>query len=529
MKLKGFQNIMNREIKGKYILHPFFIATYFVLNLYNINIYELSAKVVWIPLIVTLLATFFLWFFLRVTLKDGEKSGLITSVLVVSFFTFGYIHEAISISFTTVPKLLQLEFLIIPFLMLTAGEIWLFLKIHQEKKITVLLNLVSALPFIFSIAQIVIVEMNKNPISEKTAKISLKTKIDSKIQKDLPDIYYIVPDGYGRSDILEIYYDFDNSEFTNLLSEKGFFVAYDSITNYRRTILSLASSLNLKYVNYLTDLLGKNSYDIGVLNEMINNNFVVKFLREKGYVFINYCSGDYPTIKLPNADQNILSIKRKNPLIGLIKRTSMLKIFFDEINHFKRTLVPTTFKAIEDDVKKNRPKFVLAHIISPHPPFVFGPNGENVKDPIVSLVDWRKPKRYIDEMIYTNKKIIELIDSIKSNSPVPPVIIIQADHGPYIHEIRKGKLTWAFKKEENIFMRSSILNAYLIPEKCRHELYPSISPVNTFRIVLNCLFNTSYELLPDKTYECPHNKPYSLTDVTEMVSTMKEKKRKHIQ
>jgi len=529
MKLFGLNNILNREIKSKYVLHPFFISTYFILNIYNINIHELSTKVVWIPLVVTLLATFFLWFFLRVTLKDGEKSGLITSVLVVSFFTFGYIHETIIFYFTTIPKFLQLEYLIIPFSILTAGEIWLFLKIHKEKKITVLLNLVLSLPFIFSIAQIVIVEMNKNSIPKETQKIYTKVRGDIPISKDLPDIYYIVPDGYTRSDILKIYFDFDNTPFTESLSERGFYVAQDSITNYRRTIISLASSLNMKYINYLTDILGKNSRNLDPLLDLINNSFVVSFLKDKGYKFVNYCSGGEPTVKLRNADLNVLSLKRRNPLVGLIKKSSMLKIFFNEINHVKRQLIPETFKALKEDVEKNRPKFVLVHILAPHPPFLFGPNVENIRNPRINLMDWREPQMYVSEMIYLNKELIKLVDSIKSKSEIPPIIIIQGDHGAYIHVLRKGKLTYAFKKEENVFMRSSILNAYLLPEKCKHELYPSISPVNTFRVVLNCLFNTSYELLPDKTYECPHRKPYNLTDFTEMVSTMKEKKRGQIQ
>ena len=40
-----------------------------------------------------------------------------------------------------------------------------------------------------------------------------------------PDIYYIILDGHARSDILKELYDYDNSEFINYLTGKGFYVA----------------------------------------------------------------------------------------------------------------------------------------------------------------------------------------------------------------------------------------------------------------------------------------------------------------
>ena len=64
----------------------------------------------------------------------------------------------------------------------------------------------------------------------------------------LPDIYYIVLDGYPRSDSLAHYFDFDNSSFPQALRERGFYIADASHSNYTMTFLSIASSLNMRYV-----------------------------------------------------------------------------------------------------------------------------------------------------------------------------------------------------------------------------------------------------------------------------------------
>ena len=63
-----------------------------------------------------------------------------------------------------------------------------------------------------------------------------------------PDIYYIILDAYGRSDVLQTTYGIDNSVFLSQLQELGFYVAECSMSNYAQTELSLSSSLNLNYL-----------------------------------------------------------------------------------------------------------------------------------------------------------------------------------------------------------------------------------------------------------------------------------------
>ncbi len=64
----------------------------------------------------------------------------------------------------------------------------------------------------------------------------------------------------------------------------------------------------------------------------------------------------------------------------------------------------------------------------------------------------------------------------------------------------------------------SILNAYYLPGEKTNLLYPSISPVNSFRVVFNLFFNEEYDLLPDKSYAFKDDENiYDFFDVTDIV------------
>jgi len=112
---------------------------------------------------------------------------------------------------------------------------------------------------------------------------------------ELPNIYYIVPDTYARGDVLKQYYGFDNREFLDHLESRGFYVAHRSCANSAQTTMSLASSLNLKYLDRLEREMGKNSRNQKPLISLIRNNYVVKFLKCRGYRYVRCYSGSFFT------------------------------------------------------------------------------------------------------------------------------------------------------------------------------------------------------------------------------------------
>ena len=106
------------------------------------------------------------------------------------------------------------------------------------------------------------------------------------------------------------------------------------------------------------------------------------------------------------------------------------------------------------------------------------------------------------------------IDALIADSPSPPVIILQADHGTcarYCSDLPVAE------QEEFIRERMAILNAYYLPVGGKGRLYPTITPVNTFRVVFGTLFGEDLELLPDRQYISWLDRPYDLVDVTEQL------------
>jgi hypothetical protein len=136
--------------------------------------------------------------------------------------------------------------------------------------------------------------------------------------------------------------------------------------------------------------------------------------------------------------------------------------------------------------------FVFAHIVVPHRPYTFGPNGEIPAYDGNTATYEQIGQAYIDQVQFVSKEILKVVDALMRKSKVQPVIIIQGDHGPASDLTSDG------------IKRMPILNAYYLPSvQMDQVLYPSISPVNSFRIVLNKYFDQDLPILEDRSYYAP--------------------------
>jgi hypothetical protein len=157
-----------------------------------------------------------------------------------------------------------------------------------------------------------------------------------------------------------------------------------------------------------------------------------------------------------------------------------------------RAIILSGFDHLAQPLPLESPRLVFAHIVAPHLPYLFTATGEarNPDEPFTLMEeddDSAGDKGlYRDQAAYVTSRAHEVIQSILSTSDIPPVIILQADHGPGL----------GMGQPE----RTAILNAILIREDCRSMLYPSITPVNTFRVVFNCYFDAELPLVEDEVY-----------------------------
>lgn len=387
--------------------------------------------------------------------------------------------------------------------------------------VTKLVATVSAIVVAMGIVQLTSIHLEARAVAEKLARESvfpqgsLKGKQSRLHQSkgELPDIYFIILDAYGRQDQLEDICGYDNSEFLQFLRSKGFYVADQSHSNYASTFLSLASSMNLRYLDNEAKHIGPQSLDRGPIYEMIQQNDLARYLKVKGYrvVHLNTWAGSTGSSAI--ADES--SPATLPEFHSVFLKTTMLEPFVWRLSSMNQAeLLLHHFQRLKEIPKIDNPTFTFAHIICPHGPFVF--DREGVRD-VKGETEWKgNEEDYVDQLIYVNKQVREIVDTILTEAKSPPVIIIQSDHGTAFlkDESRPFEEQPAFVKE-----RMSILNAMYVPESCREQLYDSITPVNTFRILLNSLFGEKFPLLPDRILFSWYSKPYTFMDVTQKLDS----------
>jgi len=515
-------------MKKAIIIHPFLFAIFPILFLLAYNIRESSFLEIFIPSAIvlgfTLLLLLFGWLILR---KNIRKSAILVSIFLILFFSYGRIYEKIR------------EFQIGSFVIGRHRYLWIlwgiifvlciYFVIKTKKDLynfTNILNVIAIALIVISLVNIGVYKIRTKNIweggsGEDINVNSEEKEDDSSLEAELlPDIYYIILDGYARSDVLNEIFDYDNSEFNELLTERGFFIAYESHCNYAQTFLSLPSSLNMEYVNNLTDIVGVESEDMSLPIQMIQNNKVMNFLKSKGYKFITSSSGVGATDHNKYADLE-LRYGGLNEFLTLLIRTSMLN-YFEEylIKNPGRERVLDSFDQLAKVPEIKGLKFVFAHIISPHPPYLFDREGDPVPegDEDIGIFRWKRKEDYVNQLVFINKKVIVLIDEILSKSDRPPIIIIQADHGSAAtFDYKEPGGVWDHPTEEMVRERMSILNVYYLPEGGKSLLYDYITPVNTFRLIFSYYFNADYKLLDDWVYYSSYLTPYKFIDVTDIV------------
>ena len=336
-----------------------------------------------------------------------------------------------------------------------------------------------------------------------------------------PDIYYIIPDGYGRADVLRELYGFDNSEFLGELERRGFTVAKQSVCNYPFTPFSLASSLNFRELGALES----DSRDRFPLSRMIHESAVAASLRGVGYRIYSFATG-FPPTELRDADCYVTLSREMEDFERYLIGKTPLALWLDptagkDAYTAHRRRIERAFELLPAVARKPGPKFVFAHLLAPHAPFVFGADGSDVspRERPYDLEDLPEKhggrQGYIDGYVaqirYMNGRLLRVIDEILYNSAKPPVIVIQGDHGPRLgHDGRSVERT-------DVFERIPILNAFLLPGREDAWIHDGISPVNTFRMLFDLYFDAELPLLPDRSYSSIDALPFRFVEVTERV------------
>lgn len=475
-------------------VYPFLFAIYPIFALALFNVMYMDPGSIVRSLIVALLLTGLVWVVMRLIAGEWGKAGVITVWAVILFFTYGHVYLQLQSAFGGAVRHRNLMMLFS--LALFLGMWWITKKIKNLAPIQSAFVTMGLVLTGFSIVQLISYEYSHPRLAPSGDPMNSKANLNRVDAQNLPDIYWILLDGHTRTDILKEHYGYDNSAFIRDLEDMGFYVAKCSQSNYISTRYSVTSLMNANYLDQLPNYVDK----LPPLSESL----VAETIRPLDYTVIafeNRSNGHFDLHEDMRLSRNQLAFGAIDLFGGLnefevvLMQTSMLRLVYDMpqlvpgldpqilleseyYEHYQQTLF--ILDKLPHLPKTQGPKFVFVHILVPHPPYIFSPDGKFfwASDQITG---YRSNVQFIDT------QITKAVKRILENSNVPPIIVIQGDHGP------SGNIVTPH-------MRLSILNAYYVNEGTKSDLYSAITPVNTFRIIFNHYFGSALPVLEDKSY-----------------------------
>ena len=494
-------------MKRSALIHPFLFTLTSVLFTYIATSNVIAPSEAVRPLLGMWLLLLLLIFPLYKTTKSWDSTGIFLTLFVFIFY------------------FVKIFFLV--FFIITSAIIIIwggYLKIRKRKvpikSITLILNLLSIVFVI--VGGVKLGNLLSTIPSSYLRKIQEETPLTSAVSRQSnPNIYYIVLDGYPRSDILKNMFEYDNSDFINYLQSRDFIIPSNIHSNYHKTFLSIASTLNMDYIQNITPGLEANHF-WWLMSPLIKNSQTRMILKDIGYTTVSLSvdwtiTNDKTTdiyyqpssIQISEFETYFLyntSLKMFMPLLDKVAYLPM-----SQEGH--REMVLFNFETLSELGELPEPYFLFTHIISPHPPFVFDKNGNPISpnkdfsfsdgESFISQANNSRSQKerneayregLIQQVQFVNNQLIQVVDSILKNSKNPPIIILLADHG--------SGLATNFSSSEDtcVYERFSPFAAYYLPEIDKTIIPDDMSSVNLFRIIFNEYFETEYSLLENHYY-----------------------------
>ena len=479
----------------------FFTATaYPVLALLAHNISQVRYAAGIRPATISIAAAAFLFLLFRLIFRNWHRAAFATTLLAALFFTYGHVLNLLQQKWkTNLPTWLGGLWIALTILAL----IWAGWPHMRFQNAALALNVISLGLTLVAAGEVVRDSLPSEIRSNQPADphAPLQTLHISPGETP-PDIYYFITDSYARSDLLNEKFGYNNDWFISGLEKLGFYVAACSQSNYPRTDISLGSSLNLEYLQNLNDNFDPKNEDRTQLWSSILHSTVRYELENAGFKTVAFASG-FAFTEMTTADTYLSPPPVRSAMTEfetLLIRTTPLRHLedlglvdlgqIDGQRYRERTRL--VFDSMDKLAHMPGPKFVFIHLIPPHPLFVFGPDGSPTdpssfmnEEGIYSQENYYKG--YRNQVEYISVQLEQAVTTLLTDSPAPPIIIIQGDHAPWL---QKG--SDQFK----------ILNAYYLPGH-NGWLYPTISPVNTFRVIFDTYLGGDYPLLDDLSFNSP--------------------------
>lgn len=501
-----------------YPLHPFMLAVASVLGLFANNVKEAALGDI-LPALASVLGFALLLFLLLGLLFRGlgARTALLTSIVLVGCLFYARLWFWLD---HKTGGVVPFGLFVLPFML---GLALLFILVARTRAdLRLPHSILNGVAFFLMITPIAQVSWYKWQNARPGLVVATSEEVVAPVG-DRPDIYYLIFDRYASAATLQRYFDFDNEPVLSFLEERGFYVAPGSHANYLKTAHSLASTFQMDYLDFLADEEGSRSSDWQPIYRLLGEHRVGRLLKSVGYRYVQIGSWWRPTQASSFADVNpsfgfreFTSIyvrdRLLNPLLHLIAPESPYTRSLQwDSGQCQR--VPWQIEQVEKAASGSQPTFVFAHFLLPHEPYVFDAEGNCLSRP--ESRERGTKQGYVEQVRYANKVIRDLVTTLQAKKDRRSVIIIQADEGPFPETDVGHTRTWREATEDELNIKMGILNAYYYPDQDYDLLYPTITPVNSFRMLFDKYFDAGLGQLPDRLVGFPNIfRIYEFFDIT---------------
>ncbi|MFL5750918.1 MAG: hypothetical protein ACJ767_09920 [Chloroflexota bacterium] len=523
-----------RGARWAFPFHPFIVGIWSVVLLYGRNTGELDPVDSLLPLAwalllatVTLAAAF-------AALRDIRRAGLLATMLLLLFLSFGRVLDEIDSPLVTSGRLLVVWTILGVVAVVAAWRIR-----RDLRRPTARLNAVALLLVGISLVPAVAGELG-GARGGTTATATQAADPDASPGEGEGtagpdrDIYVIVVEDIGSERTLRDVWGMTGESPFAFLDELRFERIADSHSNYGKTGHSLASMFSLDYLDDLAARMGPDSGDYGPVYDLIDDAAAARFLKDRGYEYVHIGSWWDPTAESSIADVN-LGLETPSDFATAWLDTTMLPAITSRLAklgihvgvaglephelQYQSALVG--FDALHSTLGRPGRTFVFAHVLVPHDPYVFATDGSFVTDD--AAADRSREQLFLDQSRYTMGRVESFVrEALAGPDESDPIVVVTTDEGPnpLAYEQDDDAFDWQAASDADLREKFEIeLGLYLPGVQAATAgggPHDRMSLVNVFRALFDAYFGMSYGQLPDRSYvyrDKAH--PYDITEVTD--------------
>jgi hypothetical protein len=534
----------------------------FVLSRWWLNSDFSYPSEIWLPIILFSILASIAFYGYRAIFGKGSAAHLAALLVSYGFYSYSFVHDSWAGKHTVkiIPSHFRTDFaqaVLLGLLMIVLAGLASFVVRKLINHFTILRNLQAykvllfAVVFIFGIQAVRYVDRYlqiRNELSYHYPAPSVAKSSAASGKK--PDVYYLLFDRYGNPGQLKANFNFDNSDIENFLTDKGFVNRPDAFANYPFTMSSVSSTMAMNYFPQFKSMFSKDSdwQSAFPYRSVLNDPPVAQIFKQNGYQY-NLLSSwwDFTRVNI-KADSNpdisfrlnvfgahfyLTDIQRdmfnKSILSPLLKKgissgkTPILKYDLDRNPRENFEAQMSSLRDIAGRSDKSAPQFSFAHILAPHPPYLFNKDGSWPSyDGEANDNGVDESVKYVNEATYVNSQIKSLVNGIQGKDP-GAVIVIQADEGPYPKQFR-GDLTPTHYYDplglplDKLQQKFGVMASYYMPGVDPSQVKQIDASVDAFRFVLNNYLGYQMPMLPDCNFSSGDKfKIYNYTLVTDKI------------